>query len=107
MILIIVIVVLTIGFAAGILIYNNSKVIDLTEVDFQANPTEREIEVNIEAKDEAEAKEIAELFGMEFVDYYRGYGVYTTKKSIAEIYEIAEQNGYPLPEIGQEMQLFE
>lgn len=79
----------------------------MTDVEFRPNPVEREIEVNIKAKDEAEAKEIAEVFGIEFLEYYRGYGVYTTKKSVSELIEIAKQNDYPLPEISGEIRLFE
>lgn len=57
------------------------------------------IQLSAPAKDEEEAKKIAQLYGIDYIGYYREYGQYETTKDYNELKELGEENNYPDLEI--------
>ena len=57
------------------------------------------IQLSTPADSEEEAKEIAHMYGITYVDYYRGCGYYETEKSFDDLKAYGQENNFPDLEI--------
>ncbi|MDD6203209.1 MAG: hypothetical protein PUB13_09790 [Lachnospiraceae bacterium] len=63
---------------------------------------QNEVRLTTLTETEEEAQEIADLYQIELVSYYKGLAVYKTDKNPEEVIRMGVENGYPPISIDQE-----
>lgn len=99
LIVFVIVIILITGIVVLIQNHRNTVVIErdslnVETVYFEAD-SEQIVQLSAPADSEEEAKEIAEMYGITYIGYYRGYGQYETSEDVNALKEYGLEKNLP------------
>ena len=75
-----------------VVIERDPAAVNATQIEIDG---ERVVQLSAPAESEEEAKEIADMYGITYIGYYRGYGQYETSEDVNVLKEYGKENNLP------------